>query len=187
MSLSQRSQDFLSAVFGNDWPKHAILAVITADGAIRHMRAGRAKNLPDDANLYWCIASFSPGSDITRTLARAVDVRAFVIDDVGTKVTDVRIKSMLGAPTRIVSTSRGNSQWVYRLGKPMSLDDFNAMRRFIGDMTGATDGMDAVHLFRLPLGRNTKPGRENWAVGLDGVQDPGPSGPLFHPHGLLDD
>ena len=61
------------------------------------------------------------------------------------------------------------------------------MRRFIGDMTGATDGMDAVHIFRLPQGTNTKPGRNNWSVGLNGLPDPGPSGPVFHPRGLLDD
>lgn len=116
---------------------------------------------------YWSIAAFPDDTSAVRTLARAVEVRALVIDDVGTKVPSGNVKMGLGTPTAVVETSAGNFQWVYRLATPVAV---GAWGRFVGQVEGLIgarlEGRDAVHLFRLPMGINSKPGRAKFAVRL---------------------
>lgn len=106
---------------------------------------------------YWSIAAFPDDGSATRTLARAVEVRALVVDDVGTKVPPGNVRTGLGKPTAVVETSLGNFQWVYRLAAPIAVE---AWGRFVGQVEGLIgarlEGPDAVHLFRLPCGVNTK-------------------------------
>jgi hypothetical protein len=128
----------------------------------------KLSRLDGTRDCYWSVASF-PGLDgsAKRTTDRALEVRALVIDDVCTKVHMGDVRRALGPPTAVVETSAGNFQWTYRLSKPVAIADwagfFSAIEKLVG--TGL-HGRDAVHLFRLPMGLNTKPGRGGFAVRL---------------------
>jgi len=147
-------QKFLQAVFGDDYGTHAILANLNPP---LHCRS--VDQLDPSRDCYWSVAAFAPGHT-ERTLARALGVRALVIDDVGTKVQAMAILAALGAPTAIVETSLGNFQFVYRLSAEIPVDQWNGFFAEIERRVGyKLEGKDAVHLFRLPMGVNTKPGR----------------------------
>ena len=82
------------------------------------------------------------------------------MDDVGTKVDGNAVLLGLGRPTAIVATSEFNYQWWYRLEKPVPKDDWSGVFAEAEVLTGQKlEGRDAVHLFRLPQGVDTKPGR----------------------------
>ena len=83
-----------------------------------------------------------------------------MLDDVGTKVKALTVLSELGSPTAIVETSSGNFQFVYRLSSEIPVADWGSFFAAIERLVGTPlEGKDAVHLFRLPMGVNTKPGR----------------------------
>jgi P4 family phage/plasmid primase-like protien len=143
---------------------------------------------------YWSIASFPPGAS-TNLGGNALDVRALVVDDVGTKVPEAAVRAALGAPTAIVETSSANFQYAYRLSTPVLVADWGAFFAGVEQRVGQKlEGKDAVHLFRLPMGVNTKKGRGRFAVRLveittsilqtgtiastpqTGASGPGPSG-----------
>jgi len=116
---------------------------------------------------YWSIAAFPDDGSAKRTNSRALGVRALVIDDVGTKVKSLTVLSELGAPTAIVETSSGNFQFVYRLSAEVPVADWGGFFAGVEALVGQKlEGRDAVHLFRLPMGVNTKPGRNGFAVTL---------------------
>jgi hypothetical protein len=150
---------FLCAVFGDDWHAKAFL-VSEPDWGTRK----RLDQLDDTRGCFWCVGAIPWGKN--RTLANAEDVRALVIDDVGTKVdTGSAMALDIGMPTAIVGTSEKNFQYVYRFEKPAPVAAFIRFRAgLLGELQGAVDGKDAVHLFRLPWGINTKPGRGEFAV-----------------------
>ena len=152
---------FLQAVFGDDYGTAAILANLKPP---YHARS--AAKLDVGLDCYWSIASFPPGA-FTNLETDALDVRALVIDDVGTKVPAVAVEMALGSPTAIVETSAGNFQWSYRLSRPVAVADwrgfFAEVERRVGQKM---DGRDAVHLMRLPMGVNTKKGRGRFHVRL---------------------
>lgn len=150
---------FLRAVFGEDWNEKAFL-VNEPDWGKRR----RLEQLVDARGCFWCIGAIPWGRN--RTLDNAENVRALVIDDVGTKVDTGDAMSLdIGMPTAIVGTSDGNFQYVYRFERPAPVGAFIQFRsNLLSGLQGATDGKDAVHLFRLPWGINTKPGRGGFAV-----------------------
>jgi putative DNA primase/helicase len=126
-----------------------------------------AAELSSSRDCYWSIAAFPDDRDTTRTLARAVAVRALVIDDVGTKVSEGAVRLALGDATAVVETSAGNFQWSYRLPAPVAVGDWARLFATVETLVGQKlEGRDAVHLFRLPCGVNTKPGRGAFAVKL---------------------
>lgn len=155
-------EKFLQAVFPG-WEKHAMFAHSKAGGGMAHTRDWRHLDVTRDC--YWCIAAFPDDGKTTRSLARALDVRALVIDDVGTKVPAANVELALGKPTAEVITSEGNSQWTYRLSKPVAAKDWPAFFAGVEQLVGVPlEGRDAVHLFRLPMGFNTKPTRDGFEV-----------------------
>ena len=152
---------FLQAVFGDDYGTAAILANLNPAVHVRsvdQLDAGR--------DCYWSIASFPPEAS-TNLGGNAIDVRALVVDDVGTKVAAVAVEMALGSPTAIVETSAGNFQWSYRLSPALPKAAwggfFAEVERRVGQKL---DGGDAVHLMRLPMGVNTKKGRGRFHVRL---------------------
>lgn len=155
---------FLQAVFP-DYAASAIFAHSLTTGGMAHTR--NPGSLFGSRDCYWSIAAFPDDGTAVRTLARALEVRCLVIDDVGTKVSDGAVLAALGAPTAIVETSSGNFQWVYRLATPVAVSDWAEFFREVEALVGQRlEGRDAVHLFRLPFGVNTKPGRDGFAVNL---------------------
>ena len=149
---------FLQAVFP-DHAAHGIFAhSVPPPKGMTHTRVGGW--LDPNRDCYWSIAAFPDDGNATRTNARALEVRCLVVDDVGTKVAAVAVEMALGAPTAIVETSAGNYQWTYRLSHGVAVADwggfFAEVERRVGQKL---EGRDAVHLFRLPLGVNTKEGR----------------------------
>lgn len=155
---------FLQEVFP-DHGAHAIFA--HSDPAHGMVTFRKLLNLDETRDCYWSVASFPDDGLTRRVLARALDVRALVIDDVGTKVKASAVRLALGDPTAVVESSAGNYQWVYRLARPVPVDAWAGFFAQAEALVGQKlEGKDAVHLFRLPLGVNTKAGRGNFAVRL---------------------
>lgn len=156
------TQRFLQTIFP-DHAQHAIFAHSKVGGGMAHTRDWQQLDVTRDC--YWCIAAFPDDNKTTRSLSRALNVRALVIDDVGTKVPAANVELALGKPTAEVLTSEGNSQWTYRLSKPVAVKDWPAFFSRVEQLIGVPlEGRDAVHLFRLPMGFNTKPTRDGFNV-----------------------
>ena len=153
-------QTFLRAVFGDDWDEKAFL-VNEPDWGKRV----RLADMDDTRGCYWSVGAIPWGK--ARKNENVENVRALVIDDVGTKIDPGSAMSLdIGMPTAIVGTSEKNFQYIYNFANPPAgYEAFNRFRRgLLGEVQGASDGKDAVHLFRLPWGINRKPGRNNFAV-----------------------
>lgn len=152
---------FLQAVFGEDYATHAIVADFDRQAqpepVMRHFRT--LDKLNPQLDCYWSIAAFPPSAK--RNLkALALEVRALVIDDVGTKVSEQAVERALGRPTASVITSPGNYQWAYRLSIPVPIERWGRFFDAVEAKTGEKFDRatrDPVHLFRLPMGFNTKP------------------------------
>lgn len=159
-SNTEARQTFVRAVFGDDWAEKAFFV---DDGAWGTRK--RLAELDDTRGCYWCVGAIPWGK--ARKNENVETVRALVIDDVGTKVDVGDAMSLdIGMPTAIVGTSEKNFQYVYRFSNPPAGHAaFNRFRQgLLGELQGASDGKDAVHLFRLPWGINHKPGRNEFAV-----------------------
>jgi len=153
-------QMFLRAVFGEDWAEKGFFVDDGAWGTRKKL-----EDLDDTRGCYWCVGAIPWGK--ARKNENVESVRALVLDDVGTKIDTASAMSLdIGMPTAIVGTSEANFQYVYRFGNPPAgYAAFNRFRRgLLGELQGASDGKDAVHLFRLPWGFNLKPGRNGFAV-----------------------
>jgi len=167
---------FLQVCFGEDWAEKAFL-VNEPEWGVRK----KLSELDPTRGCYWCVGAIPWGK--ARTIQNVENVRALVLDDVGTKIATSSAMELaweLGqeAPsgsglTAIVGTSKDNFQYVYTFGNPPSAKSFTRFRKqLLGELQGAVDGKDAVHFFRLPWGVNRKPGREMFKVdGRLGVWD----------------
>lgn len=157
-TVESRSK-FLLAVFGSDWEEKAFLVNEPNWG-----KRLRLEQLDDTKGCYWCVGAIPWGEP--RSIATCENVRALVLDDVGTKIdTGSAMALAIGMPTAIIGTSEKNFQYVYNFVNPPSAMAFNKFRRgLLEGLQGASDGKDAVHFFRLPWGVNRKPGRGNFAV-----------------------
>jgi putative DNA primase/helicase len=162
-------QKFLQAVFGADYGTHAILANLNPAVHVRSV-----DQLDPSRDCYWSIAAYAPGYTGTNTEAAALEVRALVIDDVGTKVPEGAVELALGKPTRVTLTSAGNYQWAYRLTKPVAVSDWAG---FFGGVEALIahplEARAAQTLMRLPMGKNTKPQNNGFQVQAVEVE-PGP-------------
>jgi hypothetical protein len=168
MTTYTEAERFLQEVFGDDWAEKCFLCM-APDYGVRV----RLEDLDPARDCYWCVGAIPQGK--ARRNENVEDVRTLVIDDVGEKLMDIAVEAALGAPTRSVLTSADNSQWSYRLSAPVPAAEW---RGFFTGVEAALkadlDGSDAVHLFRVPMGRNTKkkPDRKNYVVG-PGERNPG--------------
>ena len=156
---------FLQAVFGKDHAQRAILANLHPSLHVR----GDPSQLSPGRDCYWSVGAFAPGARTNKDKGTGLvlDVRALVIDDVGTKISAAAVELALGSPTAVVETSAGNQQWSWRLEPPVTPADWPGFFAGVEALVNggrALDGSDAVHLFRLPMGVNTKPGRERFPV-----------------------
>lgn len=172
---------FLHVCFGEDWAEKAFL-VNEPDWGIRK----RLEELDPTRGCYWSVGAIPWGKP--RTLKNAENVRALVLDDVGTKIHSGDAMGLdIGMPTCITGTSEKNFQYVYAFAEPISVPDFMHYRKaLLGELQGAVDGKDAVHFFRLPWGINRKPGKGMFKVngrfGVNNDRNAGPSGPLKSVH-----
>ena len=94
-----------------------------------------------------------------RVFSSFVELRAVLVDDVGTKVTERRATGNgLLTPTLAVETSPGNFQYWYVLhpGELVLLDRSRHTLKAIAKFTGTADCVDPVHYGRLPEGTNEK-------------------------------
>ena len=163
MDNYSESARFLQAVFGTDWETKAFLVNSPNWG-----KRLRLDQLDDTRDCYWCVGAIPWGK--ARRNSNVENVRALVIDDVGTKVDAALVEKAFGRPTAIVHTSPGNFQWSYRLSEPVSVDKWTSF--FKGAEAAIRnprplEGRDAAHLFRLPLGVNTKPDYDAPDVAMD--------------------
>ena len=146
---------FLKAIF----PEHEAHAIFANLNPPAHTRD--VTELDPQRDCYWSIAAFGPDAK-TNLGDDALHTVALVIDDVGTKVPEGAVRLALGTPTTVVRTSAGNTQWGYRLSKPVAVNDwpgfFGGVEALIGH---PLEARGAQTLMRLPMGRNTKPDRGN--------------------------
>lgn len=160
---------FLLVCFGEDWEEKAFL-VNEPEWGIRK----KLEDLDPKRGCYWCVGAIPWGKP--RQLPYVENVRALVLDDVGTKI-DVGSAlcgtRILNSPTFITGTSEKNYQYIYTFENPPRAKEFTRFRRaMLNGLQGASDGKDAVHFFRLPWGVNRKPGREMFKVnGRFGIDD----------------
>ena len=101
---------FLKAIF-REHERHAVFADAEYDPTIKKLGKLRhthdVRQLGDTRDCYWSIAAFPPDAP-TNHGDYALDTRALVIDDVGTKgPSEGAVELALGRPTTIVRTSRG--------------------------------------------------------------------------------
>jgi len=168
---------FLKAIF-REHERHAVFADAEYDPTIKKLGKLRhthdVRQLGDTRDCYWSIAAFPPDAP-TNHGDYALDTRALVIDDVGTKgPSEGAVELALGRPTTIVRTSPGNYQWGYRLSKPVALSDwagfFGGIEILIGHAV-PLEARAAQTLMRLPIGVNTKPQNNGFKVALVEVNE----------------
>jgi putative DNA primase/helicase len=169
---------FLQAIFP-DYEKHAIFASEHNDIAESWKQFRKLESLDLTCDCYLSHAAY-PNDGKTTRRGRAIEARALVIDDVGTKVPAADVLRVLGPVTCEVLTSEGNAQWWYRLKQPVPRCDWKGFFLEVERLVGcALDGEEIGHVFRLPMGVNTKPvrsgfkprlGRSNPEVRLDAAE-----------------
>jgi hypothetical protein len=157
------AEKFLQAIFP-DWRNRAFFAQANFPKDV--WTQTRDLSQLDPANdCYVSIAAFGPGA--ARKKAEALEVVFLAVDDVGTKVPEDRVELALGAPTKAVQTSAGNQQWFYRLSAPIAVADWDAWIAGVEKLVGVDfdqNSMEAVHVFRVPMGLNTKKDRGMFRV-----------------------
>lgn len=164
--LSKDSKALLKAAFG----EHYLDAWVAWKGnwSGKRVRDLTMEDLPGDTDCYFCAALLKP--EAKRRLNENTDrVFVLVIDDVGTKIDRATMDVWFPLePSYRAETSKGNFQYGYFLDGGMERLQYEALRRQMKSNPdwGHADGIDPVHLFRLPQGTNTKAGNEGWEVRL---------------------
>lgn len=165
------SQDFLRALGANLAESERLITCgIPGDPGLAEPSAWRPRpwspmsfpwSYPTGWNAYVTVGMFSkaPDGSFRRRAALCTGGAAFMIDDVGTKVDEARVKH--AQPSARVLTSPGNEQWWYFLDKPeRDIERFDALiRAFIdGVLGGADPGMASItRVGRIPGFSNCKP------------------------------
>jgi hypothetical protein len=121
---------------------------------VRDLRAG---DLPRGEDCYFSIALLKPEAT-ARTNENADRVMAVVIDDVGTKIDRGAFDMFAPAAVWEIETSPGNFQVGYAIRGGCTVEQYAELRSRMKThpVWGKSDGVDPVHLFRLPQGMNTK-------------------------------
>lgn len=137
-------------------------------GNLQIVREGFNIPLDDSLDLYFCVAEIAAAAT-SRKKENALRVRWLVIDDVGSKIDREAFEMMCPLePSYWIETSAGNFQVGFEIAGGMEVEEYDELRRAMKahPVWGGSDGADAVHIFRLPRGLNTKPGRGSWPVTL---------------------
>lgn len=129
---------------------------------VRDLKPG---DLPDDADCYFCPALLKADAT-TRSNANAERVFVMVVDDVGTKIDRAAFEMFAPEPSYMVESSPGNFQAGYVIAGGMDVEEYRRLRKAMkkSAVWGHADGVDPVHLFRLPQGTNTKTEASGWRV-----------------------
>ena len=130
----------------------------------------KLEDLDATSDCYVSIGAFDPACRHRRDGAR--EVAFLVVDDVGdnpfsSRVSEAEVEKALGPPTKATQTSLDNQQWFYKLSAPVAVGDWGPFARGVEKRIGAkldTGYTDPVHVYRLPMGVNTKPERGGFAV-----------------------
>lgn len=154
MAMYTDVAEFLKAIFGDDYGTHALFANLNPPAHTRDLTT-----LDPNRDCYWSIAAYPPGYTGTNTEEAALEVRALVIDDVGTTgPSEGAVLLALGEPTTIVESSEGNFQWGYRLSKPVAKTDWSGFFGGVEALIGQPlDAPAAQTLMRLPMGVYSNP------------------------------
>ena len=148
------TEEFLQAVFGNDWRQHARFAGNTLAGGWYERHDIEA--LDNTGDCYLSIAAFPAGAP--RQVSKALEVRCLAIDDVGELIPELAVEMALGTPTAIVSSSAAGNHWWYRLATPVPVADWPGFIAGVAAKLGhKLHGSEAHHVFRLPMGIYSNP------------------------------
>lgn len=114
--------------------------------------------LPDQNNNFFCVSALT--SVERRIPQNFASLHVLVVDDVGTKVSVQGVAETLGMPTYSIETSSGNFQLGFVFTEPVT--DRAVAEGMVQALCRAfTDDVAGVNrLVRLPVGRNTKPGKD---------------------------
>ncbi len=119
-------------------------------------------------DLYTNTSTFAldESGQLSRQDRKAVAMYCVVLDDIGSKRESIPAL----APTAIIETSLDNFQYVYALDPPLDIEDARMLcARMVaaGSDLGDVGAMKMNQLIRIPLGRNTKKGRDRFEVRLE--------------------
>lgn len=155
-ALKPKSEKLLKTVFGERWGDAWVCWKGNMYGKrVRDLRAG---DLPDDADCYFSIALLTSQA-VGRANENAERVMALVIDDIGTKIDKTAFEMFFPLEaTWWLETSPGNWQAGFAIAGGLGREEYDALRAGMkrNAIWGHSDGIDAVHLFRLPQGSHTK-------------------------------
>ena len=157
--------EFLAGIFAGT-EGSVVLAKPTKDKGYfqRSWHRGDAATLAPGA-WYWCCSTSKAAAKVDRDGVTTINRRrsdlartcALVLDDIGTKVDEARVKQMLPPPSAILETSPGNFQWVYILdGGADPQEAATALERLAAAAVTDAGAKDASHVFRLPGSINDK-------------------------------
>jgi P4 family phage/plasmid primase-like protien len=157
----------LQAIFP-DHAQHAIFANARYNPTTRKLDTWQhfrdVKQLDGSRDCFMSPAAFPDDGIEVRTGDRVTEVRALVIDDVGGRIPQADVLRGLGQPpTFEVLTSEGNAHWWYLLAKPVPAAEWRAFFAEVERLVGHDlDGAEPHHVFRLPMGVNTKAKRNGF-------------------------
>ena len=181
MGADINNQEFLKAIFGDEWVGAHVTSFYEDPGAIpegdrgRCWAGGRAErwHFEDGENHYFTISLFHKTEGGKAARRKALFDACFVIvaDDVCEKLPRDRVE-MLPEPSYKMLTSAGSEQWGWILEKPC--EDRGVVEALLDGLVAkglAPDGTDpgmrgVTRYVRLPEGTNTKKSRNNFKCEL---------------------
>jgi len=160
--LNEASKRLLEAAFGTRWGEAWVCWSGSSEGWtgkwVKDLEPG---DLPDDRDCYFC-PSLLKASRRTNDMVERVMV--MVIDDVGTKIDREEFEMFAPEASYWIESSPGNFQVGYFIKGGMTVEAYRKLRARMkaNPIWGKADGIDPVHLFRLPQGINTKVSAAGW-------------------------
>jgi hypothetical protein len=162
--LSEDSRKLLSAAFGDRVEDAWVCWISNMYGKrVRDLVKG---DLPGYDDCYYCPALLKADAK-ARKNENVERVMVLVIDDVGTKIDQADFEMMFPLEASyVIETSAGNFQYGFFIDGGVDPTSYTATRAAMkaNPIWGHSDGIDPVHLFRLPQGTNTKPSANGWEV-----------------------
>jgi putative DNA primase/helicase len=161
-ALSPSSRRLLSAAFPTGGA-YVVTGRYDKDDTLRPGREGPAGtfDLPDDMDLYYCVAAIPAGKD----RKDAGRVMVLVIDDVGKEIDRQGFDMLFPLqPSFTVESSAGSFQYGFIIEGGMEPAEYKALRLAMrgNALWGGAHNTGAAGIFRLPQGTHTKSSRGGW-------------------------
>ncbi|MGJ0394945.1 MAG: AAA family ATPase [Methylocystis sp.] len=156
------NQEFLEAIAGDDWRR---VPISWGENSWWVRPAGKNISKPTvDTSNYFTVSLFKPAGDGKFARKKELFERqfVFVIDDVGTKLSEAEVRAVMPPATYELETSPGNWQYGYRLTNGTNARALDALICAIVDDPDINPwlkdpGMKGVtRVARLPVGSNNK-------------------------------